>query len=226
MFGKKKEEEWNYIGDYYNSDNKRKPASGQDETVSGFKPELMEGEQIICIRDGGPGKITTVMDVFEDPQKAGIVQKVAKIVIGLFIAGFIIDFFFFFLFGSIVGLYMMLPFIISNVLIPIIIVGIIAITVIQIYAKRNNGKNYFITDRRIMSFGVDYWQQIPLEDVVGTKASLGKDGYYGNLTVKAIVDQNTHECATYEIPGIADPLNVKNMLDQAIEKCKANQFLD
>ena len=86
------------------------------------------------------------------------------------------------------------------------------------------GLNYCLTDRRLISFGVNYWQEIPLEDVVRTIAV--EKNNKGKLIVKAIIDENTKKCADYVFPDVEDPCRVKEKLDQAIEKCKTdnNQF--
>ena len=89
--------------------------------------------------------------------------------------------------------------------------------VIWLIKTCNNGRSYYITDRRLMTFGENYWQEIPLEDVVSTKVSGNK------ITVRALISQDMHKRGNYVIPDIKDALNVKYRLDKAIEKCKADQ---
>ena len=225
MFGKKKEEEWDRGGDYYNSNNFIDPASGQARVTSGFTPKLMEDEHIICVRDGSSANIKSPLDILDDPQMAKMAPKIAIIVICLFIAGFVLSFLFNGPISGISGLLMMLPHILISTLLPIFILIIIIAAIAWGIATINSGKNYYITDKRIMSFGKNYWQQIPLEDVVSTKVSV-KNYNTGTLIIIAIIDRDMKEYAKYVIPQVENILIVKNMLDKAIEKCKASEVQD
>ena len=104
----------------------------------------------------------------------------------------------------------------------VLVIGVIMIIAGAIRVCRK-GLNLCLTDKRIISFGVNYLQDIPLEDVVSTKVVAGK-GNKGKLIIKAKIDQNSRKCANYVFPDVEDYRAVKYRLDQAIEKCKADQF--
>ena len=105
----------------------------------------------------------------------------------------------------------------------VFVIGVIMIIVGGIKVCRK-GLNHCLTDRRIISFGANYWQEIPLEDVVSTKVVAGKNNK-GKLIIRAIIDSNMKKRADYIFPDVEDPLAVKYRLDQAVEKCKSDQFL-
>ncbi|MBO4494021.1 MAG: hypothetical protein J5724_06485 [Ruminococcus sp.] len=211
MFGRKKDEGTEYFGN-----NVQYPPG-----KSVYDIKLMEGEQILCVKDTGvqdttyPGKYEKyekiVKTVFEIEKRTKIIFIIG-IILSLFGANMI------FIHG---GMLMTLPYILVHIFSFILVMTII----IKGHIKAcRMGLNYCLTDRRLISFGVNYWQEIPLEDVVRTIAV--EKNNKGKLIVKAIIDENTKKCADYVFPDVEDPCRVKEKLDQAIEKCKTdnNQF--
>ena len=228
---KRKDEEWDYVGDYYQSDDYRQDDPEKDIKYSGtyqeqlkelFERQLMEGEQILCVSGGGNINARLPLEN-EGAQKKikafGIVKKV-------FIALFIIVFFMGFFgdkifkgadafFAVIIMLFMFLS--------PIAMI-VAVVFIISWYAKKGQkGLSYAITDKRIICYAYGNWQEIPLECIVSTTAKAGADNR-GKITVKARNVPNMGTYVVYMIPWIEDPFKVKYMLDEAIENCKANQY--
>ena len=102
-------------------------------------------------------------------------------------------------------------------------IGGITALIIWAVTVGNKGFNYAITDRRIICFAYGQWQEIPLQCITSTSVKMKKDNK-GTINIKARNVPNMGGYVGYMVPWIDDPYSVKYMLDEAIEKCKANQF--
>ena len=209
MFGRKKDEGTDCFGN-----NVQYPPG-----KSVYDIKLMEGEQILCVKDTGIHD-TTFPGRDEKHEKIGkTLLKIEKRTKIMFIIGVILSLFgtnMIFILG---GMLMTWPHILFRNISFILVMTII----IKGHIKAcRMGLNYCLTDRRLISFGVNYWQEIPLEDVVSANAIA--ENNTGKLIVKAIIDGNTKKCADYVSPDVEDPCRVKEKLDQAIEKCKAYNY--
>lgn len=106
MFGKKKEEEWEYIGteNYFQKDNYgkvtdeeywHKEHTSTDYLTELFKPYLMPDEEILCVIGGGKGKTKDFLESGKNQRKFIIYRCIT--IIALI---FILSLFFVVLFGD------------------------------------------------------------------------------------------------------------------------------
>ena len=225
MFGKKKEEEWEYIEQYFQKDNYGQVADEEywhrehtstEYLTEIFKPYLMEGEQILCVIGGGKGKTN---DFFESGKNQRKLKSIKIAVAAFFIvslAVFLISFFI----DSISGLFMLLFFALFTVGIPCAMIGGITALIIWAVTAGNKGVNYAITDRRIIYQGYGQMKVISFAHITSTKANAK------SLTLRLSMYEGVKTNMIYVIPNVGDPLRVKYILDQAIEKYKSGVVQD
>jgi hypothetical protein len=229
MFGKKKEEEWEFIGteNYFQKDNYGKVADEEywhkehtstDYITEMFKPHLKKNEQILCVVGSGKGDI-------DDPFKSGKAIKAKykankfKItILIIYIVGIILcvllsqtvfvdyieTFVFLIVFGSISFL--------------------IALFLAEVCTRSSNTVkhvNYAITDQRILSIRYKELWQLSLKAVTDTFIYLNSDNT-GKLVINACRDLGRPTSYTYSIPNVNEPYRVKAILDDAVAKYKSN----
>ncbi|MBQ6035523.1 MAG: hypothetical protein IJL33_08490 [Ruminococcus sp.] len=228
MFGKKKEEDWEYISaeNYFDeNENSRilteeekqeiiKETTSTDFLEELFRPFLLKNEQILCVIGGGKGDPVTP---FEDPkyEKVGeglsILKRIVKIApfIGaviLLISGNIILIALGFLLIILSG--------ILNVIVPVI--GATATLAWGIDTAPQE-MNYAVTDRRVLIYGYQILKQIDLRDIFDVKATV-VSGDTGRVTVKAGKVDGQSVLAIFTFPKVKEPFRVKYIIDKAIEK--------
>ena len=229
MFGKKKDEEWEYIGDYYQNQSSYdgidpktaefKAKTDTDYLNDLFKPFLKQDEQILCVIGGGKGDARNPLEN-EKAKKAGKkVKMISSVLSALFVLGSVL-----LIFGkgklAFTGLLAVLPFMLCSSVIPIILLAAVIAIIIWALSSGNKGVNYAITDRRLISYGYGNYNEISLKDIVSTNAHVGR-GTTGSITLKATRYNGAPAFMTMIIPKVNEPLRVKYILDNAIEKYKA-----
>lgn len=224
MFGKKKEEEWEYIGDNYhlNDDGeveqKNNAEANTDELKELFRPYLDEDEQILWVMGNGNAHAQHPIE----SEKARKVSNVVKFTMVLFVVGILIT-----MVGNgliiVIGLLMVVPYFLIGKLGPFVIIALVVIIIIRLVKKGDKNLNYAITDRRIITFAYSYWAELSFNDITDTKVHAGK-GNVGRITLKATRFEGNRGNLIFIIPNVYDPYRVKYILDKAIEKFKTDQY--
>ena len=231
MFGNKKDEDLDYSGDYYQDNNYGQNYPEQDRKYSdAYKDELKElfgrnlmaGEQILCVSGGGDTNAQMPFGSESAKNKLSALKK-AKY-------AFVIMFCLVFLGGIFGGKKFKGADIIFNIITvlfvflgPIFFVAVVILIMIWYAKKGQKGLSYAITDRRVICYAYNQWQEIPLQCITNTSVKM-KNGNIGNINITAGNVPNMGTYVRYMVPWIDDPYRVKYMLDAAIENCKANQY--
>ncbi len=231
MFGRKKDEDLDYSGEYYQDNNCDQNYPEQDMKYSDeykdklkevFGRNLMDGEQILCVSGGGD---TNAKNPFESDGKK---KKYDAFTIAKYV--FVIMFCLVFLGGIFGGKIFKgadIVFDIITVLFvflgPIFFIAVVILIMIWYAKKGQKGLSYAITDRRVICYAYNQWQEIPLQCITNTSVKM-KNGNIGNINITARNVPNMGNYVRYMVPWIDDPYRVKSMLDAAIENCKANQY--
>ena len=194
MFGKKKEEEYEYIGQNYNN------------AVSLFQSYLYKGEKILYSTGNG----TTDESIIEKLHQLED-TKIGKAIAAAHMA---------LLFGGII--LCMLGYPIIGVIVIALCISIplvMAIVLIIMYCAKPPSANAAITDKRVISMIGKNWDEIPLKDVSETSIRNGNmimvrtKGYSAASTTDYLV-----------IYKVQNPLGVKQMLDEAVQRAKTEQY--
>lgn len=227
MFGKKKEEEWEYIEQYFQKDNYGQVADDEywqreniktDDLIEIFKPYLLDGEQILCVIGGGKGKTKNFFESGKNQRKFIIYRCIT--IIALI---FIFSLFFLVLFSDNNALFFkLLKIFMFGVPAAAFITSIVF--VIKGACSGVKGLNYAITDKRIISDGFGELTYLSLGDITSTSASVSS-GSKGKLTVRANKYKGQTVLYILVIPDVNEPYRVKNILDKAIADYKKNRVL-
>jgi len=224
MFGKNKDEETEYINDYGNSDCF---ANSVDEEglKELFRPYLEEDEEILYVKGSGNFNAPKPFESEKFLDTGNKFNKIKKIITIFFIVGFVIS-----LLGSgvltAIGAAMILPGIIFSGLLPVFIIASVIFIFVKCFKSYDNNANYAITNRRIINYSYGQWQEMSYSDVFDTSARI-TSGNKGEVAMKAKRINGGEEYLAYvvwTIKNVEDPLRVKYMLDQAIDKYKANNY--
>ena len=220
MFGKKKDEEWEYIEQYFQKDNYGQVADEEywerehkstAYLMELFRPYLKRDEQVLCVIGGGKGKTN---DIFESGKNQRKIKGVKIAGAAFFIVSLAVFFISFFI-DSISGLFMLLFILLFTVGIPCAMIGGITALIIWAVTVGNKGFNYAITDRRIISHGYGEMKVISFDHIKSTSANAK------SITLRLSMYEGVKTNMIYVLPNVGDPLRVKYILDQAIEKYKA-----
>ncbi|SFW51263.1 hypothetical protein [Ruminococcus flavefaciens] len=229
MFGKKKEEDWEYISaeDYFDEneygrimteEEKREKAikanTDTEYLKNLFRPNLMFDEQLLCVIGGGKGKT-------EDPLESGKNQR--KLIKNNYITIAIVIFIFaltlYVIFCNASSLIVEILLLLMFGFPAAVVIGVI-VTVIESLNSDVNGVNYAITDKRIISDGYGQVKTLSLGDITSTSASI-TSGSKGKITVKANRYEGRSMLFILVISNVNEPFRVKHILDNAIENYKA-----
>ena len=234
MFGRKRDEEdFEYIGNVFDKDEYGKLIDEEDvpyENISDeyveslFTPYLFEGEEILCVINGGskefvsPGDKLMVKSFFKS---FGIVSTVIS---ALFVVGVLLG-----VWGGsstiVKSLLMLLPFMLIDILLPVAIITAIVTVIRWNLSTKPKGLHFAVTNRRIIGYGYKFMKSFSLGDIREIKAKVKKEkNNTGRITVYSVIYDEVKTYWTFVIPRVKDPLRVKYILDQAIEKYKANQY--
>ena len=229
MFGKKKEEEYEYIGNVFDKDEYGKLIDEEDVPYENISDEYVEGlvtpclsedEEILCVINGGSKKLETSDSIPALKKFLKGFGIAGAVVVAFFVVGVLLA-----TSGAVIGLLLCVPFVLFDVMLPFVIV-----TVIVIVFKCNRiskGLHYAVTNKRIIGYGYQFMKSVSLGDIRYTKAKVKKEkNNIGKITVSAVVYEEVKTYWVFTIPRVKDPLRVKYMIDQAIERYKAGGVRD
>ncbi len=226
MFGKKKEENWEYIGTegYFQKENygqvaddesRYKEYSSNDYILEMFKPYLKRNEKVVCVVGSGKGDK-------EDPLKSDKAMKVRYKAYILRIAILVL-----FIIGVILCAALARPDIIAGFTVsvlfcsmPLVVIGFIIFLLIY-SAKSRDEVNYAITDQRVLFIQYKNLQQFSLKTITDTIVYQNSDNT-GKIVIKACRDLGMPTNYRYVIPKVNDPYRVKAIIDDAVAKYKSN----
>ena len=227
MFGKKKEEEWEYIEQYFQKDNygqiadeesMHRERSANDFLEEMFRPHLKRNEKILCVIGSGCGDKD---DPLESPKILKLKYEAYKTKIAVLIL---------FIIGIILCVALAKPDIIAGFVgtffsmlicsFPLLILALI-IFGITLGSKGNKEANYAITDQRLLKVQYKELKQLSLKTVTDTFVQMNSDNT-GKLIIKACRDLGKPTNYTYSIPRVNDPYRVKAILDEAVKNYKIN----
>ena len=228
MFGKKKEEEWEYISaeDYFDeneygrilTEEKKqeiiKETTSTDFLEELFRPFLLKNEQILCVIGGGKDDPVTP---FEDSKYEKVVERLSILKRILDIA-FLIGVVILFISGNIILIALVILLVILSGILKFI-VPVIGSTAALAGAVDTAPQemNYAVTDRRVLIYGYQILKQIDLRDIFDVKATV-VSGDTGKVTVKAGKVDGQSVLAIFTFPKVKEPFRVKYIIDKAIEK--------
>ena len=193
MFGKKKEEEYEYIGQNCNN------------AVSLFQSYLYKGEKILYATGSGTTDESTMEKYYKwEDTKTG--KMISAAFMALLIGGIILCM----LGYPIIGVIMIALFI----SIPLVM----AIVLFIMYCSKPSSANAAITDKRVISMIGKNWDEIALKDVSETSIWNGN-----MIMVKTKGYSDTSTTDHLVIYKVQNPLGVKQMLDEAVRMAKMNQ---
>ena len=193
MFGKKKEEEYSYIGDNYN------------DAASLLQPFLKKGEQILYATGDGNSN-ESIIEKLNQLEDTKIGKVIAAAHMALLFGGVLVCM----LGHQMIGMLMIALFI----LIPI--VGFIVLLIM--YCAKPPSANYAITDKRVISMIGTFWDEIALKDVSETSVR-GRN----MIIVRRKIYSDDDTVCYLAIYKVHDPFGVKQMLDEAVRMAKMNQ---
>ena len=236
MFGKEneKEEDWEYISaeDYFDEneygrimtekDKKEKVIKNNSNTEfleELFRPHLMRDEQLLCVIGSGKGDNESP---FENEKSQKVGKKIAivrNVLVSMFIIGVLLA-----VFGKqgLIGTFMILPLIIISYLLPVVLVVGVALLIIWGIKGAPKSMNYAVTNKRIISYGYQYFQSIRLREITDVSVRM-KDNNTGKITVRAKgtgIDSSLY--SILNIPSVNDPFRVKMIIEKAKEEILRN----
>ena len=192
----KDSEEYGYTGDPYNA------------VISVFQPYLKKDEKILFSTGDGNLDESIIEKFYSlDDTKKG--KAIAAAYMALLIVGILMCM----LNHPIIGLLLIVLFI----SIPLVV----SIGLLIMYCIKPSSFNCAITDKRVISMIGSHWNEIALKDISDTSVRKGKmimvrtKGYSATSTTNYLV-----------IYKVQDPLGVKQMLDEAIQRAKINEYQD
>lgn len=193
MFGREKEEEYEYIGQKRNN------------AVSLFQSYLYKGEKILYATGNGNSN-ESIIEKLNQLEDTKIGKAIAAAHMALLFGGIILCM----LGYPIIGVIMIALFI----LIPI--AGFIVLLIM--YCTKPPSANGAITDKRVISMIGKNWDEIALKDVSETSIW---NGNMIMVRTKGYSDTSTTDYLV--IYKVQNPLGVKQMLDEAVRMAKMNQ---
>ena len=229
VFGKKKEEDWEYVEQYFQKDNYgqvadkeywHKEHSSTDYLEELFRPHLKRDEQILCVIGSGQGDLGNPL---ESPKAMKLKYKSYKAKIAilvLFIIGIILCTIF--ARPDIIGGFVTTFFSVLICSFPLLILALIIVG-ITLGSKGNKEANYAITDQRLLKVQYKELKQLSLKTVTDTFVQMNSDNT-GKLIIKACRDLGSPTNYTYTIPKVNDPYRVKAILDEAVQKHKIKLY--
>ena len=228
MFGRKKDEGSEHFGDYYQEDNYGKADTGYDAEYRNddpkqiIQPFLAEGEDILWLMCNGDPVNQNSSESDKTKNAVNKFSKAFKIIPYIIIISILV-----FIFGDeqipILGPIVLKIAILVQVGYFIVFPAAVVIFIIWAIKKAPKNMCHAITDRRIISYGYSQLQEILLNDVTSTKAHANSRNK-GRVVIRANGSQRANTIVTLVIPGVEDPYMVKEILDQAVEKCKAYNY--
>lgn len=209
MLGKKKnEEEIDRIINHPESDSDRasdtqeyssRPKTKNEYITELFEPYLYKEEQILCVAGNGD-----VEGGYGTPASEKKMLKALLIAAPICIAGFAL--------GVLSG---NLPRDMTAILVLFVFLGLPGIIVFSVIiwlalGGLSGSANYAVTNKRVLAMVQENWQEISLKEVKKTAVQSG------------IVAVTSEYGAYLGIYYASDPLRVKAILDEAVQKCKAD----
>ena len=212
MFWKKKnEEEINHIIDHtanYNGGAASEeyssiPQTKEEYIAKLFRPYLYKEEQILCVAGNGD-----VEGGYGTPASEKKMLKALLIVVPICIAAFAL--------GVLAG---ELPRDMVIITVLFVLFGMPAIIVLSIIVwlalgGLSGSANYAVTNQRVLAMVQENWQEISLKEVKKT-AMQGR-----------IVTVTSEHGLFLGIYYASDPLRLKAILDEAVQKCKYDIYQD
>lgn len=220
MFGKKKDEDWEYIGNTFGESDKEaqtKLFTDPDYVKSIFQPFLEEDEQILWCMGGGKGNKENPLESKKGKSLLKKYDILSKAIPAIVILGVLIM-----IFGKsngtrFLGFLIFLPVLLITSYFPIIMILIAVGFIIWALTSGKKAMNFAITDRRVVVYGYSQWLETRFDDIVETSVSL-KKGKKGRIDIK--VQQAGEDMFLW---GVEDPYRVKYLLDKAMEDYYAKQ---
>ena len=215
MFGKKKEEEWEFIGsdDYFQKEKygqiadeeyRNKQRTSPEYLSQKFKSYLEDGEEILF----------TIGGVNNKKKTTGL-----RITVAVFLIGFILSFLLDFVAESPPWILEALSMFFSAVSLPILIMSGLVLYIRHVTNYSPN-TNYVITSERILSDRYNMFNSIYFRNIMSVEAKVTGETM-GNISVKYMDrPQSSRTCTIYDVQ---DPFGVKEIIDNAIEKFKADE---
>ena len=227
MFGRKKDE-YDGFGNYHQSDDYGEADTGYDAEYKNddpkqiIQPFLAEGEDILWLMCNGDPVNQNSSESDKTKNAVNKFSKAFKIIPYIIIISILV-----FIFGDeeipILGPIVLKIAMLVQVGDLIVLPAAVVIFIIWVVKKAPKNMCHAITDRRIISYGYSQLQEILLNDVTSTKAHANSRNK-GRIIIRANGSQRANTIVTLVIPGVEDPYMVKEILDQAVEKCKAYNY--
>jgi hypothetical protein len=220
MFGKKKDEEWEYIGDNFGEQDKDaqiKLYTDPDYVKSIFQPFLEEDEKILWCMGGGKGNKQNPLESKKGKSLLNKYDIVTKVIPFIVILGTLLM-----ALGKsngtkVLGFLIFLPVLLISSYLPKIMILIAVCFIIWALTSGKKAVNFAITDRRVVIYGYNQWIEAKFDDIVETSVTL-KRGKKGRIDIK--LTEATEDIFLW---GVEDPFRVKYLLDKAIEEYYANK---
>ena len=144
MFGKKKDEKWEYIGNNYRIDDNGEIIPKRPGEKSAYDLKLMEGEQILCVKESGIPDTRYSTDPQKKEKRKILFLKAFITTHIMFIIGFVL-LWFSGVYITCLGLLFTLPSLLFG---PVVfVIGVIMIIAGAIRVCRK-GLNYCLPDRQ------------------------------------------------------------------------------
>ena len=228
MFGRKKDEEWEYTDQYFREENYGQAADKEyryqgytstDQLMALFRPHLMSDEKVLCLIGGGKGNAASPFEIINE-------KKIAKKMIIAFFAAVIVFFIVVLLsvLGSgsskVVDAVFLIFFLIGFAVVPVaIMVGVVILIVWA--ANGGGGSDYAVTDKRLLLLWRGTVSQISLNEVNNVTADVSGR----SVSVTARQYGSSRGNCYWKIPNVNDPQRVKSIIDEAVRNYQANSYL-
>lgn len=197
MFRNKKDgEEYGYTGDNYN------------DVVSLLQPYLKKDEKILYA--SGDGTISeSIVEKYYRWEETKTGDMVSAAFMALLIGGVILCI----LGCPMIGMLM----IVLWLSIPLVLVIVLFIT----YRSKPQSVNCAITDKRVISMIGSHWDEIALKDVSDINVR-----NRNMIMVRTRVHSAENTAQYIVIYKVKDPFGVKQLLDEAVQRAKINEYQD
>lgn len=110
---------------------------------------------------------------------------------------------------------MVLPLFILRLLAPVAAIAGIVVLLLWAFNSAPKGMNFAVTNKRILSYGYKYFQQLRIREITDISVSMKNDNT-GSITIKAKGTGSYSALYTIlKIPSVNDPFKIKSMIEKA-----------